>query len=87
VRVPEVFLFADGKFSFDDHCYHEFDTVRETDKEPSDLHRRTLSEFMAEVIRQSRRGWRVFDPYDSEGSYGNLMAYANEPKNILARRP
>jgi hypothetical protein len=24
IRVPEVFLFVGGQFSFDDHCYHEF---------------------------------------------------------------
>lgn len=75
-RVPEVFLFADGKFSFDDHCYHEFDAVRITDKEPTDEHARTLTEFLSEVIQQGRRGWRVFDPYDSEGSYGYLLAFS-----------
>jgi len=74
IRVPEVFLFANGQLSFDDHCYHEFDAVRATDEQPSDLHRRTISEFVAEVAQQCRRGWRAFDPYDSEGSYGYLLA-------------
>lgn len=74
IRVPEVFLFANGQLSFDDHCYHEFDAVRATDEQPSDLHRRTAGEFVAEVVQQRRRGWRVFDPYDSEGSYGYLLA-------------
>jgi hypothetical protein len=74
IRVPQVFLFANGQLSFDDHCYHEFDAVRATDEQPSDLHKRTISEFVAEVVRQQRRGWRVFDPYDSEGSYGYLLA-------------
>jgi hypothetical protein len=74
VRVPEVFLFANGELSFDDHCYHEFDAVRATEKEPNDLHMRTISEFVSEVTEQGRRGWRVFDPYDSEGSYGYLLA-------------
>jgi hypothetical protein len=74
VRVPEVFLFANGELSFDDHCYHEFDAIRTTDEEPTDVHLRTIGEFLAEVNQQRRRGWRVFDPYDSGGSYGNLLA-------------
>jgi hypothetical protein len=74
VRVPEVFLFANGELSFDDHCYHEFDAVRPTEQESTDPHFRTIRQFLSEVVQQGRRGWRVFDPYDSEGSYGNLMA-------------
>jgi|ERR1700690_198564 hypothetical protein len=73
VRVPEVFLFANGELSFDDHCYHEFDAVRTTEQEPTDPHLRTIRQFLSEVIQQGWEGWRVFDPYDSEGSYGNLM--------------
>lgn len=73
VRVPEVFLFANGGLSFDDHCYHEFDAVRTTDKGSTDVHLRTAGEFLAEVAQQGRRGWRVFDPSDSKGSYGNLL--------------
>jgi hypothetical protein len=74
VRVPEVFLFANGELSFDDHCYHEFDAVRTTEMESTDPHLRTIRQFLSEVIQQGGKGWRVFDPYDSEGSYGNLMA-------------
>jgi hypothetical protein len=74
VRLPDVFLFANGNLSFDDHCYHEFDALRTTDKEPTDAYLRTISEFVSEVIEQWQRGWRVCDPYDSEGSYGYLSA-------------
>jgi len=74
IRIPEVFLFANDQLSFDDHCYHEFDAVRATNEQPSDVHKRTVSEFAAEVAQQRRHGWRVFDPYDSEGSYGYLLA-------------
>jgi hypothetical protein len=74
VRVPEVFLFANGELSFDDHCYHEIDAVRTTEEESTDPHLRTIRQFLSEVIQQGQKGWRVFDPYDSEGSYGNLMA-------------
>jgi hypothetical protein len=27
ISIPEKFLFLDGKFTTDDHCYHEFDCV------------------------------------------------------------
>ncbi len=74
VRLPEVFLFVNGNLSFDDHCYHEFDAIRATDEGPTDAHLRTINEFVSEVIKQWRRGWRVFDPCDSEGSYGYLLA-------------
>jgi hypothetical protein len=74
VRVPEAFLFANGELSSDDHCYHEFHAVRTTEKEPTDPHLRTIREFLSEVVQQGRRRWRVFDPYDSKGSYGDLLA-------------
>jgi hypothetical protein len=68
IRVPEVFLFAGGEFSFDDHCYHELGGLRATEDIPNDKHDRSISEFLAEATREDQRGWRVFDPYDSEGS-------------------
>lgn len=74
VRVPELFLFANGELSFDDHCYHELDAVRAIEKESTDPHLRTIRQFLSEVIQQGRKGWRVFDPYDSKGSYGDLTA-------------
>jgi len=74
VRVPEVFLFANGQLALDDHCYHELGAVLTTDKNPTDLHARTISEFLSEVTQQAQRGWRVFDPYDSKGSIGHFLA-------------
>lgn len=68
IRVPEVFLYADGKFSFDDHCYHEFGGLRATQESANDEHGRSISEFLAEVTREDQRGWKVFDPYASVGS-------------------
>lgn len=73
IRVPDVFLYADGKFSFDDHCYHEFDAVRPTSKDADDVHRRTITEFLTEVTQQTELGWLAFDPYDSEGSLGSYL--------------
>lgn len=73
-RVRDVFLFANGKLSFDDHCYHEFDTVRPTAENPTDEHMRSITDFVSEITAVGQRGWRVFDPYDSEGSFGRLLA-------------
>jgi hypothetical protein len=74
IRLPEVFLYAGGSFSYDDHCYHEFDAARPTADLADDKHGRSIGEFVAEVAAEAKRGWRVFDPYDSEGSYGWLLA-------------
>jgi len=73
IRVPEVFLYAEGGFSFDDHCYHELDGARQTLEAVDDAHRRSISEFLVEVAQEAHRGWRVFDQYDSNGSYGSLL--------------
>jgi hypothetical protein len=73
IRVPDVFLYAEGQFSFDDHCYHEFDETRPTAKEADDVHRRTITEFLAEITQQGELGWEAFDPYDSDGSLGHYL--------------
>ena len=73
IRVPDVFLYLGGEFSFDDHCYHEFDEVRQTPEAANDPHNRSISEFLAEVNREAQRGWRAFDPYDSVGSLGSYL--------------
>src|SRR5271156_5417043 len=51
-RVPNAFLFANGNLSFDDHCYHEFDSVRTTGEDPTDEHVRSITEFVSEIILQ-----------------------------------
>jgi hypothetical protein len=70
VRVPDVFLYLDGPFSFDDHCYHELDKIQATTDEATDIHRRSISKFLAEATEEAKRGWRTFDPYDSQNSLG-----------------
>ena len=74
IRVPEVFLHAGGHFSYDDHCYHEFDSAKATADVADDIQGRTIGEFLAEVAAQAKRGWREFDPCDSEGSFGWFLA-------------
>ena len=62
IRLQEVLLYLDGDLTPDDHCFHEFDSVKATTEEPNDRFGRTISEFLTEVIRESRAGWRAFDP-------------------------
>jgi hypothetical protein len=64
VRVPEVFLYLDGPFSFDDHSYHELVAAQASDKTPSDEHGRTITEFSSEAAGLRGR-WQEFDPSDS----------------------
>lgn len=73
IGVPDVFLYAGGKFSLDDHCYHEFDRVRPTPGAVDDAHGRSISKFLIDVIREAELGWQAFDPYDSDGSLGSYL--------------
>jgi hypothetical protein len=79
IRVPEVFLYAGGEFSFDDHCYHELDGTRQTPEAATDAHGRSISEFLVEANREAAVGWRAFDPYDSEGSISSYLTSLFSP--------
>jgi hypothetical protein len=74
IRVPEVFLYTGGQLSFDDHCYHELDGLRQTAAAANDAHRRSISGFLVEVNREAEAGWQEFDPCDSEGSLGFYLS-------------
>jgi hypothetical protein len=65
VHLPEVFLFAKGNATSDDHCFHEFDGVTVSTQSPKDDHTRSITEFLAEVKREAKRGWRAFDPHET----------------------
>ena len=73
IRVPDVFLYTDGGFSSDDHCYHEFFGVTSTHEAANDANRRSIKDFIAEASREAALGWQVFDPYDSKGSFGSYL--------------
>ena len=75
IRVPDVFFYLDGEFSSDDHCYHEFDRARPTSRVADDTNGRSISEFLVEVNREAKIGWKAFDPYDSEGSLGYFLTF------------
>ena len=64
VRIPEVFLATEDQLTEDDHCFHEYAEVTGTADAPTDLRHRSINEFLTEVVKESHRGWRAFDPRD-----------------------
>jgi hypothetical protein len=68
VRVPEVFLYKRGKFTDDDHCYHEFAELASTSKAANDKHVRSIQRFLDEVAAEGRNGWQTLEPGDNEAS-------------------
>jgi hypothetical protein len=64
VRLPEAFFSTEGDATSDDHCFHEFDVAEITLEAPNDSQSRSISQFIAEVKREARRGWVTFDPHD-----------------------
>jgi hypothetical protein len=68
VRVPEVFLYRRGKFTDDDHCYHEFDELNPTSKAANDKQLRSIQQFLDKVAAEAGRGWQTLEPGDNEGS-------------------
>ena len=64
IRIPEAFLSAEDGVTEDDHCFHEFEDLEVSSEMPNDMHRRSIREFIAEVMREGKRGWQAFDPRD-----------------------
>ncbi|MGB2867060.1 MAG: hypothetical protein WBD36_01295 [Bacteroidota bacterium] len=62
VSLPEVFLFGKGDVTVDDHCFHEFDSLKQTEEPSTDIKARSLKLFVEQLEHESRRGWRAFDP-------------------------
>jgi hypothetical protein len=61
VRVPEAFQFAKVDVGSDDNCFHEFCDLELSEHLPTDVYGRTMSEFIAEFVREAKGGWRVFE--------------------------
>jgi uncharacterized protein (DUF433 family) len=61
-------VFRDLTSNADDHCFHEFDSIETTDASVDDRHLRSVNEFVEEVERAGRSGWRLFDPCDERPS-------------------
>ncbi len=62
IRVPELFPFAVGTADVDDHCLHEFYSIEDTKRRPTDIHHRAVVEFLREVEAAARQGWVGFLP-------------------------
>lgn len=63
IAVGEVFLYSgNGDLTADDHCFHEFESVEFTQNEPTDSLNRQIEDFVAQVEKESRAGWRAYDP-------------------------
>ena len=62
IRVPEMFPFLNDEPTEDDHCYHEFASIRPTTEAQNDTYGRSIAEFVKEIEGAERHGWRVFDP-------------------------
>lgn len=62
VQVPEIFLFANGNITSDDHCFHEFYSVEVTEELPNDQLGRSIKVFVEQVELESKNGWRAFNP-------------------------
>jgi hypothetical protein len=68
VRMPEVFLYKRGRFTDDDHCYHEFDELASTNKSANDRQLRSIQKFLDEAVAEARKGWQTLDLSDNEDS-------------------
>lgn len=66
--MPEVFLYKRGKFTDDDHCYHEFDELTSTNKAVNDRQVRSIQEFLDEVAAEARNGWQTLELSDNGDS-------------------
>jgi len=64
IRLPDIFPFAFGDATSDDHCFHEFSGVEFTDAAPNNKHFRSIPALIAETDQASRHGWVAFDPHD-----------------------
>jgi hypothetical protein len=61
ISISEKFLFANGKFTNYDHCYHEFDCVEICQENPTDKLKRSITDFLKEVELASKNDWEAFD--------------------------
>lgn len=61
ISIPEKFLYLNGEYTKDDHCYHEFDSVEAIDETVTDALGRTVVDFLRDVAIASKQGWMAFD--------------------------
>ena len=76
ISIPEKFLFANGKFTKYDHCYHEFDCVEICQENPTDDLERSIANFLKTVESTSKHGWTAFD----------ILEHAKKQSRVLAEK-
>ena len=62
VGIAEMFPYLDGNISDEDHCYHEYESVEETDEVATDSKIRSIDKFVVQVENAATHGWRAFNP-------------------------
>ncbi|MEJ5298664.1 MAG: hypothetical protein WHZ52_11575 [Armatimonadota bacterium] len=62
VEVPEIFLWLTTRLYDDDHCWHEFEGLKETDAPVTDPEGRSIVELVRVFQRAKDEGWREFEP-------------------------
>ena len=60
ISIPEKFFFPNEKITKYDHCYHAFDCVEISQKEPNDILNRSITDFLKAVESISFNGWKEF---------------------------
>ncbi len=77
VRVPDAFLFPFHNDD-DDHAHHEFCRLKASAKDPTDP--RTLTQFIEDFERESRKGWDARIPDSRLDHFGRLERDAQEAR-------
>ncbi|NTU97511.1 MAG: hypothetical protein HGA62_06840 [Chlorobiaceae bacterium] len=64
IDIPEVFMYADDPVTEDDHCFHEYDSVKEIEQKDLANPSRTINDFLTVVQTNAAQGWKAFDPLE-----------------------
>ncbi len=62
VGIAEVFLWLAWDLDQDDHCWHEFEGLAETQDPVSDPAGRDIRQLVMAFRQAARQGWQVFEP-------------------------
>jgi len=94
IRIPELFLYLSDAYDPEiDHCFHHFDSVTIVPDPLTDVHNRTIGEFITEVESQASLGWKLFDPWSvapfhigHNGGAGTKTIDLPKPSKLACRR-
>lgn len=66
-EIPEIILFEDeDAVNSDDHCFHKYRSIEAVDASSVgiELQSRTIGEFLEDIEKFNKDGWKAFDPAD-----------------------